>query len=685
MILEPNPILKREMRARWRGRREYILVFCWLCLVCAGVTLGYSQAVESANAMDVEDLHALAVVGHQVFSKMAFAQMLLWIVLSTMMSAGAIARERELGLLESLQLSPVHAVRIVAGKFWSILAFMLLAQLTLAPLQTIGFMLGGVAPGELVQCGVLQLMATITCIAIGLCCSAWCRRPGAAVILACIAVVLWLAPTDVFHEYVGSPGLEVMNSIPGPYMFYRMFDDSNSLLERSTGQSLVLPLLQGNPFNATLEVVTPRSAPTAGYNINTAYRYGSYGGGRYPPAMSPFSGTSGAGPTMFLTGPLPIWLSALICQLMITMAALSLAWRGTRRLWSDTPAPVERRRFLTLQVAHAANQPRLRLAATVMDEDGVPDTPAATQGWWNVPLLSLIRSRNPILQREMRQRLQLPKPRSAAKARGMWALRVALLVAYALWMLKITFMGIYVTAWPPVAPIMLLVMVIAAYIGARGFSKEHEAGTWESIVLSRMPAYQVIWGKLLPVVLISALYFSVLLVPPVLLRSSTIWNFSGLPRYLDRAWLIAICALALAAAWGLLVSWFCRRSTAAVGWTLGTMAAWFIAVPVLWAYVATQLTPVTSSYGYDEPNPAMFDPLLAVNPLAAIGQLEEMAERGDNQYYPASWSRVKTPHDLTLLACTGLMAQTAVILVALYFVMRRHHGREPNRRLLLRT
>ena len=116
-----NPILALELRARWRNNRSFTLLL--------GVALGlslvalfiYQRAVNQTGSSSYNpftgvktaaisnfDLRFTAI-GRELFGALAHVNIAVWLLLAAASAATPIARERERGLLESLQLSRMSA------------------------------------------------------------------------------------------------------------------------------------------------------------------------------------------------------------------------------------------------------------------------------------------------------------------------------------------------------------------------------------------------------------------------------------------------------------------------------------------------------------------------------------------------------------------------------------------------
>lgn len=185
MVFEFNPILRREVRVRWRGPVAFGLVFGYALLLALLMGFAYADRVRHNNSV------SMAATSHSLFLDLTAMQMTAWLLLSPALTAAALAGEREQGMLELLQLSPLRPSRIAGGKLLSTLAFLCLMMLAPLPVLALCFLMGGISPAEFVGAAGLQAATILCCASIGLCCSAWCRRASTALGLALGIIIAW--------------------------------------------------------------------------------------------------------------------------------------------------------------------------------------------------------------------------------------------------------------------------------------------------------------------------------------------------------------------------------------------------------------------------------------------------------------------------------------------------------------
>ena len=204
-----NPILALELRARWRNNRSFLLLL-GVALALGLVTVFiYDRALAQSSPLDYannaislpvagtfRDNARLGDVGRQLFVALAHVNIAAWLLIAAASAATGIARERERGLLESLQLSRISAPKQIAARFGANLLLLGALQLVLLPIYAVAFVMRGISPAEIAQAFFLVFWASISGTALGLWFSARSHRPTSALFGALGAIAL-------FSSYIG--------------------------------------------------------------------------------------------------------------------------------------------------------------------------------------------------------------------------------------------------------------------------------------------------------------------------------------------------------------------------------------------------------------------------------------------------------------------------------------------------
>ena len=500
-MLSSFPILTRAYRTQWRSPHLFVLLFA-LSGVCA-LILGLAYAF---SAVAVGDINALLQdVGHNLWMILAWLQIALALLVAPALSSGTIARERERGLLDGLQMAPLAPWRIVSEKWASSLAPLLLLFLVLLPFEVIAVSLQSHSASSLLAVLGFQLGLSATSAAIGIACSAWARRAHLALRSAYGLVVLWVLGSGGAAFLSGDSALGTLSPTYKAPFYIRWVGHTNPLL------------------------------------------------GAHDLIMDDAPGNYWAGASVTLLGLL------LLC-----------AWSATRAL----QRPLAQTPFIGDSQAATARKKRAH-------GSGVPQH-------FEVPVVGVLRFANPVLGREVRSKFRMRQPPLGVIIfEGALALLVAYFYGFTLWMAFTDPLTRGIIFWGVATTGLIVTLISCAIMGANGFSREHEGGTWESLRLSMLRPREIIAGKAIGIGL-TCLLFSIPIWPLLLpcVNWSQPWQ-SPVGNYeIAISQLVAVAGVwagsaATATLWGLWWGRRTRKTSAASGAALGTSALWFIGVPLV--------------------------------------------------------------------------------------------------------
>jgi len=192
-----NPVLTRELRANLRNARAFALLALYVALLGAFVTANFP------GDLSIDFKSDGGKAGMELFWNLFRGQVALILIIIPALATGALAQERERQTLQPLLLTPLSPLQIVWGKAGGVLSLVGLLLVATLPLTSLCFLLGGVEPGLLIgSYAVIFGLAAFT-TGFGLYCSA--RWHGATrsmlmcYLLLPVAVVLvaGLAPFGV--------------------------------------------------------------------------------------------------------------------------------------------------------------------------------------------------------------------------------------------------------------------------------------------------------------------------------------------------------------------------------------------------------------------------------------------------------------------------------------------------------
>jgi len=525
-MFESSPIVMREVRARWRSGRPY-----WLVLVYATVIACVIGFVYGSNVVEVERSADTAIAGRELFRYLTWVQTLAWMLLAPALTAPVIAGEREQGLLEGLQLSPLRPGQIVRGKLFAALAFLAVMMLVPVPGIAICFLMGGLSPGEFGLALALQLAVAVAGAAVGLACSSFCHRVGSALSNTFSVVVLWNVISAVMLFVAATATTGGLNLWPG-------VRDICSVLGMT------------NPLVAVATITDPDTAV-------------------YLAKANP----------IFATSVVPLaYVSILFCLASTVVLLLFAAYKVRRPLAEQLLVELKPRR----RKGKAAR-------ATTPAEPGSPAKPSRVR--LELPLLWRIRFENPILQRELRSKL---RQRQVSKATTVGAVLIVLFLVYLY--IRLMILTIKEPMGRPdfwqieMVVVSIGVLLASSLMGANALSREREAGTWEALNLSLLSRGQIVAGKLLAILLTCGA--GVLLVSPLLLSCVFPYDAGRMNSVAPLTALVSLVVLGAAAwsfaAFGILLSWLCRRTVGALCWTIGSLIVVYVIGPGLVEWVVNE-------------------------------------------------------------------------------------------------
>jgi ABC-2 type transport system permease protein len=209
-----NPVVLKELRGRMRGPRAFVVLTTYLLLMSSFVSLLYVVYVASTN--NVYNSPNSQVIGKFVFGAVVGIELLLVCFIAPAFTAGAISGEREHQTYDLLRTTLLSASQLVFGKLVSALSYILLLLVAALPLQSLAFLLGGVALEEVVIATVLLVATAFLFGTSGIFFSSFMRRTLASTVLtygfALLAtlglplILLALVPLQTFLFYNTSPG-----------------------------------------------------------------------------------------------------------------------------------------------------------------------------------------------------------------------------------------------------------------------------------------------------------------------------------------------------------------------------------------------------------------------------------------------------------------------------------------------
>ena len=164
------PILNRELIAFLRGRRAFWCLAGFLVLTGMVTVFAYVRLLESGPAMGRD------AVSRGLFLACSYSQLVLFALLSMMMTSNAVSGERHAHTFDLLVTTPLRAREILVGKALASVGYMLLLITATIPVYSLCFLLGGVGWREIVSQVYITLLMAVTYGVIGVATSAAPKR-----------------------------------------------------------------------------------------------------------------------------------------------------------------------------------------------------------------------------------------------------------------------------------------------------------------------------------------------------------------------------------------------------------------------------------------------------------------------------------------------------------------------------
>ena len=271
--LRINPVMRKELRARMRGIRAFVVLTIYLTLMSSVAILLYLIFVPEVQATGSV---AIGSIGRDLFRGMVALELLLIIFIAPAFTAGSITGERDGNTYDLLRMTIIPSPAFIIGKLESALGYILLLMLATAPLLALAFLFGGVSQLELALSFELVVVTALLFGAVGMYYSAGADRTlvaSARAYLTALAILfgvplLTLLLLSIIESIVGSTTSPLFE---GLLLYTRdVLDSLNPFLAAlSTQQNLVREgmLTFGEEILASNGARIPTVAPWISYTI----------------------------------------------------------------------------------------------------------------------------------------------------------------------------------------------------------------------------------------------------------------------------------------------------------------------------------------------------------------------------------------------------------------------------------
>jgi ABC-type transport system involved in multi-copper enzyme maturation permease subunit len=181
-----NPLASKELLARMRGPRTFVIATLLLLPLAAVAGILYTMIASAASG----DVSSNTPVGKLFFAAVTAVELGLICLLAPALTADLISGERERRTLDLLLVTPLSRRQIVVGKLVAALGSLLLLIVLALPIQAIAVLIGGIGLEELLV-GLLLLSLTATTYGcVGLYWSARLRTTRGAMLFSYVTTLL---------------------------------------------------------------------------------------------------------------------------------------------------------------------------------------------------------------------------------------------------------------------------------------------------------------------------------------------------------------------------------------------------------------------------------------------------------------------------------------------------------------
>ena len=521
-----NPIFRREFFVRWRDRRAHLLLLALVLVLSIAAYRTYQDAVQifalapgSGRATIVSLATRASRAGRGLFTTLAIGNVGIWFVLAPLLLSTGVARERERGLLESLQLSPMRPASQIVARALSALSFLAVLQLVTLPIYFVAFSFGGVSEQEILEVWEIVAASAFCGVGIGLALSAQSPRPSGALFSVVSLLVVW----------------SVVSLVGGNLVDWLRYLGLSSW---------VRPLTESLYFSHPLVLILSLHSPG---NLSA-----SFWTKLAPEAAIPWS---------------------LLAWSLVGVLGLIKATRDVTR---PLPPAGWAGRNSFIQRWKKRREDRLRAQSERRARASVEGALLA-----DLPFDRLIRFKNPLLNREVKSRFRLRRASPWVWAgrtliflsgAGVWVM-----VMFSVFLDPIGRPNaVSMILWSE----WVLGAVLIATFAASSFAREREAGTWEGIQLSLVTAGEITRTKWASPLVSYALLSCPLWL--LLFMLVPIGSWSGVPLpWIALGALVVASSLCWISALGSLISLRAKSTASATCWTAGILLALWIGAPMI--------------------------------------------------------------------------------------------------------
>lgn len=187
-----NPVLRRELLERWRGKRALIVITGYLALLGIFTILlawiGLNLLNQQFRFEGGGATGSGPMLGRFLVENLLAVTLGLALLLAPAYASTQISGERERKTLALLRITLIRPGQIVLGKLGASVAWLLLLILAAVPLMAIGFFLGGITLPQVLRGMFTLICMTVAIASIGIGISSMTKRSTPALIITLMTV-----------------------------------------------------------------------------------------------------------------------------------------------------------------------------------------------------------------------------------------------------------------------------------------------------------------------------------------------------------------------------------------------------------------------------------------------------------------------------------------------------------------
>jgi len=220
-----NPILERELKTRMRTWRTPIILMIYLLII--GLFTSLFFLVSYQNYRYSGGFNPRIVV--DAYNVIIFCQFAVLLMILPAFTATSITGERERQTLDLMLCTDISPWKIIFGKIFAALSFILLLVFAAIPYMGIVLLFGGITLLDIGKVILYYLISAFTVSTIGIFCSTIFKKNITSIIMSYLIIGILTAGTGIIllivvvvaqssgnYQFFDNNGLELMTGILGP-------------------------------------------------------------------------------------------------------------------------------------------------------------------------------------------------------------------------------------------------------------------------------------------------------------------------------------------------------------------------------------------------------------------------------------------------------------------------------------